>query len=295
VQGFDSCSFFRVFALEPAEKKGQLSILLGFGFFFFFLWLFLFQIWNLGRLLTRKKKRSVPKANKKWMGATFRFLATLFLGALLACIVWEQCKKKWLVKPNIPKVLFDFSLFRSGDLLFFFEHGHISPWPGHVAIVVRLKKYNQLFVWDMPNPLFFGPDLLKPLHMYLQSARKFKSAKLYLQRIQGPALDLIAPVRYASACSHFDLLAGCKHIDFCLRDFLGFPGLQGLLPEVPKKDLYYCTSAVLSILIKQHVVSPSILNDEIVLKPSTFLHPLFDMNKFMLPPFEYLPIEELQV
>lgn len=221
-------------------------------------------------------------------------LRVVLTAVLLLLLFWMYSRSiSWVCKPLIACKQIDLTHFRSGDLLFFFEHGHQFPWPGHLAIVVQLAKYGQLFVWDMPNILFYGPDLLKPLHKYLQNTMKFRNAKIYIQHLNGPEINVLPQIKFMSASSHFDLSAGVEHANLCLRDVAFFPSMPKFLPRLKKDNLYYCSSAVLTILIKLGVVKSELLDPNKVLSPATFLDPDFDINQYVNEPFFFSDIQQL--
>lgn len=201
--------------------------------------------------------------------------------------------QQWTIE-TIQQLSFDIASCRSGDLLFFLEHGTSFPWPGHLAIVVTLPQYHQVFVWDMPNPLFHGPDLLKPLQTYISNARKKRQARLFVQRLTGPSINLLPLIKYMSASTHFDVASGITHLNAVLRQCAMLPGLPTFLPSVGKKDLYYCTSAVFALLTKAGVMRPLIdWEGEHALCPASLLHPDFELNDHVNSPWKYGPPEEI--
>lgn len=221
----------------------------------------------------------------------FKTFASLLILIVLFVLYYKQpC---WPMRNLIQKKIFNFQDYKSGDLLLFFEHGNQFPFPGHLSIVVKLPKYGQLYVYDMPNPLFHAPDLLKPLHKYLQNASRFTKAKIFIQHLNGPEINVLPQIKYMSSSSHFDLSSGVAHTNFCLRECLALPGLPQLLPKLPKKNLYYCSNAVITILIKCNVIKSCLLNSDKVLMPSKFLHPDFNINNHVQKPFFYSELQQL--
>lgn len=224
----------------------------------------------------------------------FKLISFLILSCFLFYLYSKQLKIKWPTITNICKLPFSLDLFRSGDLLLFFEHGHSFPWPGHAALIIKLEKYGQVFVWDMPNPLLHAPDLLKPLQMYFKNAQKNKKSKIYVQRLEGPDINLLPHIKYLASCAQFDLISAIRHANLIVEDILHLPGIPMILPNnINSKNYFYCTNAVLSILKKAKIVTDNIYHDDSIFFPSTFLNPKFQFNDFVLPPFHYKPIIEL--
>jgi hypothetical protein len=183
--------------------------------------------------------------------------------------------------------------WRSGDILYFMEHGLRKPWPGHLAIVIQGPRYGQMFCFEMPNPLFHGPDLLKPLHRYLRSCMSKKKALVFRQELMGPPAryDFTREIRAMAAKSHFDMTSAVRHFSETMESTFLLPGLPDLpLPE--GKNLFYCSTAVLHLLVKAGVLSPEILRLDCksVIKPSRLLHPDFQINRYAQRPWFFGPL-----
>jgi hypothetical protein len=211
---------------------------------------------------------------------------------LLFLLILVICRpQRWLVRTFVPshQTLSD---CRSGDLIYFLEYGTIFPFPGHLAICVKLPRYSLSYVYDMPNILFHAPDLLKPLQSYIKNAKKRRFARVFIQRLQGPAIDLLPAIKYLASSSHFDLHSGVAHANITLRETFLLPSLPAILPSLEKKSLYYCTNAVLTLLFQAGVVE-NFWSDEEALCPSSMLSPDFQLNKFTKLPWKYGEPEEI--
>jgi hypothetical protein len=219
-------------------------------------------------------------------------LSVVFLVLVALCYVlrpqqWDV-RKEFKLK-NKQKI----DHFSSGDLLYFFEHGFDAPWPGHLAIIVKLSQYAQTFVWDMPNPLFHGPDLLKPLHKYIANGRKRKKARFFVQQLRGPVVSLLPAIKYISSCGHFDLLSAVHHANFALRECLLLPGIPtNFLPCIEKNERYYCTSAIWTVLQRAGVLGNMPQSGADPLCPVKLLQDDFDLNTHVFAPWHYeAPVE----
>jgi hypothetical protein len=109
-----------------------------------------------------------------------------------------------------------------------------------------------------------------------------------------------------SASIHYKLQTAQDHSCFCSHTLLGLPGIPNLLPDIPDNDLHYCSSAIISILIKSGVLISDILaslptysrelsqwqgTDGTTLYPQMFLHPEWNLNKYVNKEWKYELIE----
>jgi hypothetical protein len=210
---------------------------------------------------------------------------------LLLILLYISHRQKWTIR-SIMRSSQDVTECRSGDLLYFLEYGSIFPFPGHLAICVKLPQYGQIMVYEMINMLYHAPDLLKPLQSYIKNCKKRRCAKVFIQRLTGPDIDLLPSIKYFASSSHFDLNSGIIHANLALRETLLLPSLPMFLPPMEKKELYYCTNTVLTLLNKVGVIN-KFWSDEEALCPMTLLDQKFNLNAHTNTPWKFLDPQEL--
>jgi hypothetical protein len=196
-------------------------------------------------------------------------------------------KRKWTVREITVTDNFNLHSCRSGDLVLYLKEGPQCPYPGHLAVVVTLPRYKQVFVWEMPNGLFHGPDLLKPISSYFANGKRNHSrAQMYVQSLQGPEVNLLPFVKHMSANAVFDFQSAVT----CANNFLKSVFLMPPFPQIhaSQRHHYYCSNAIFSVLQRACVLSKQVMwNNDMVLYPMSLLHPDFDINAFTEPGFRY--------
>lgn len=206
---------------------------------------------------------------------------------IVVCMVawWVLKPERWSLKRCVATTE---CKFRSGDLLYFLEHGDVYPHPGHLALIVQDHgRFGQWYVWEMPNPLFHAPMLLKPLAQYLQRALKKRNAMVFVQQLLGAEqLDFLPAVRKNSARAQYDMWRSLLYWNRLVQDMLGLPGLP-VSAQPHRQDLQHCTDAALMPLIDLGVLRPAIRDADAVLCPTTLLAPNFDLNAFTNEPFRF--------
>jgi len=224
---------------------------------------------------------------------------------------------QWPVRENIPQEMIDEDNFHSGDILLVFEQGHdFIFFPGHMAMVVELPKYQQKYVWDLPIPLKYVPNVLKPLSAYLTRSLRQKEAKLYVHHLHNrqqagnmPTKAIMQSIKEMSVSIHFKLQAAHDHANFCAHNILGFPGVPDFLPHPVVKDLHYCASAIFQVMIKCGVLKPEILQEipvylrekarwggtgGSIIYPQMFVSPDWDLSLYVNDAWYYTHVTELK-
>lgn len=224
----------------------------------------------------------------------------------------------WPVRPDIPSEAIDLSKFHSGDILLVFLRGHdFILFPGHMGVVVELPQYRQKYVWDLPNPFYHAPNVLKPLHKYMRKALAPKNARLYVHHLENktspeftPTRSILKTIKKMSASIHYKLQAAHDHADFLVHTIIGLPGIPDFLPSFSDgEDLHYCSSAILNLLIHCGVLNKSILenipvyfrehqrwkrSEGSVIYPQMFISG-WDLSKYVNPEWSYSPLHRLFV
>ncbi len=186
-----------------------------------------------------RERRKKPLSQKTQALIVFTVLWVIIIVIFLA-LVYFTFQNKWRVRTDIPKLTYDpekdtLEKFNSGDVLIVCGQDKIMWATGHCAIVVRFPQYQQLYVWDMPNPLFHSaPTVFKPLRTYLQSALKRtaismgQTPRIYVHHIEPRerAAILLTPkllplIRNLATNASFDLPMIATHVKFCLSTFFG--------------------------------------------------------------------------
>jgi hypothetical protein len=214
--------------------------------------------------------------------------------AILACVValWLLWPERWPLPADV-RVMQQRPPFHSGDLLYFLEHGDLYPHPGHVALIVQDRRFGQWYIWEMPNPLFHAPMLLKPLVRYLQKALKKRRALVFLQTLRGAEhLDLLPLVRQNSATAQYDLHRSLLYWNRLSHDLLGMSPLPFRTRPL-QPHLQHCTDAALMPLIQRGILRREIREVDAVLCPTQLLDPQFDINAFTNAPFRFEKIVRL--
>jgi hypothetical protein len=250
---------------------------------------------------------------------TFKIIINIVAACLLLMFYYFSLNcadTKWPVRLDIPKKSICIDDFHTGDMLLVFEQGHdFLFFPGHMAIVLEIPKYQQKYVWDLPNPIKHSPNVLKPLGAYLTHSLKPKNSKLYVHHLQydaqrSPVLTkaILQSIKEMSASIHYKLQTGQDHINFCAQSILGFPGIPNLLPNPGEEDLHYCSSAIFDALIKCRVLKRQILHEiPIYLRekaswsgsegstvyPQMFVSADWDLGKYVQDTWVYTPLIQL--
>lgn len=181
----------------------------------------------------------------------------------------------------------DMQTLRSGDLLFFMSKTGLSSSWGHLALIVRIPRYGQLFAFDIVNPFRTAPDILKPLPRFFEHCAKHRGSMMFIQRLEeGPDIDPRPVIRSLSAAAHFDVgIAYSWSNKFC-RDKLKLPGLPPLRNS-GDIDLYYCATFVVTVLQRLGVLKESLLQNRDILLPTDFFTPQFDINQHTNAPWRF--------
>lgn len=200
----------------------------------------------------------MPKRGRLWRSIVKALLVLVGL-MLLALALYTAWTHGWRVRQDVPKLTFtaehqpvkddpggrcdqtQFTLarFHSGDILLVFGQGHDTVWAtGHMAIVVKLPQHGQLYVWDVPNPLFYPrADVLKPLSSYVKSALKPSvmnfgmKPRIYVAHLRAEAngseaahdaltRQLLPLVHRLASTARFDGEMMRTHLKFCVRTTL---------------------------------------------------------------------------
>jgi hypothetical protein len=249
----------------------------------------------------------------------FRILVNIISCVLLLSLYYMSINcsdTSWAVREEVETSEFDIDDFHTGDMLLVFKQGHdFILFPGHMAIVVELPRYGQKYVWDLPVPIKYEPNVLKPLSRYMKGALSGRGSKVYVHHLLKKAggyleaRDILPMIKRMSASIHYKLQTAHDHANFCVHSILGLPGIPDIFPDMNEKDLHYCSSAILELLIHAGVIDKSIMEllptycRELniwqgtmgtTVYPQMFIHPSWDLEKYVNPEWVYTPLKVLK-
>lgn len=249
----------------------------------------------------------------------FRVLVNVVAAILLIALYYLSLNcsdTSWVVRDDVTSKQFNATDFHTGDILLVFKQGHdFIFFPGHMAIVVELPRYGQKYVWDLPVPIKYSPNVLKPLGSYIKNSLKGRESLVYVHhltdvcgRYMNPK-QLLPEIKKMSASIHYKLQTAHDHANFCAHSILGFPGIPDFLPKINEEDLHYCSSATIALLIKAGVIKKSLLeylptycreqtewygSSGTTLYPQMFIHPDWELSKYVKENWHYSQLYQIK-
>lgn len=201
---------------------------------------------------------------------------------------------------NISPNIFNIKDYHAGDLIVSFGNYLPNIHPGHLSLVVDIPCYNQLGVWDLDSSE--KTFILKPLQYFLW--KRYKANKrIFVVHINKPIPKLLTVVKQFNNVK-YEYEGVLKYAQYLLKKYVYLPGLPALPGLSTSSSFYYCSEAILRILIKVGVISSSIWNnfpDDGVedaqfhlFYPKLLLeHPDF-LSKYCLPEYNYKRLTRIE-
>jgi len=180
-----------------------------------------------------------------------------------------------------PARQFNDVYFETGDLLVVHKPSIQPINPGHVAIVVKIGRYGQLFVWELDTTR--KKETLQPLYRYIQCKNMNSQVfRIPLQTTGDRRIDskkfLRLLQKYKSVKYQNSVLM--DHLNQMFHELTRFPRVPRLTSQY-KKNHFYCTEVIFYIFIDCGIFHPNILQvckDQII-KPDSLLCG-FNLNNF---------------
>jgi hypothetical protein len=203
--------------------------------------------------------------------------------SVLALILWAKYHRDmgpaWTPTDNIRTAYaMEECGFNSGDLLVITHPQYPTIYPSHLALVVKLEHtFGQLCVWDLD--MKEQTSILKPLYVFLR--RQPCTRLLFWIQLTGISIQrclLECLRRYTHV--KYDCLVAISHANRIMHEISGLPGIP-LIGRTHDRH-YYCSTAILNVLIDTGVLSPSILafTDQKVFQPSLLIMAPDHINQY---------------
>jgi hypothetical protein len=191
----------------------------------------------------------------------FRIFVEIFTAVILILATIAACRN---IRTSGQHIAFDWAhyedtSFQTGDLLMMRNPALRSLHRGHLAIVIRVPQNNQLFLWDLDNSRYKCE--LQPLYHHIRHRHR-NGYQIYWIALRGRSLNTLSLVEKLRnyTGSRFEYQVGIEYANTLLHQSIGFPGIPVFGGDY-KHIHYYCSEAILNILIDIGLLTSNILSD----------------------------------
>lgn len=169
--------------------------------------------------------------------------------------------------------------------------------PGHLALVIRHPKYNQLLVFSHDTQS--KQHVLIPLSTYIHHNQLFN--QVYALRLQSnsnhqsprPTFQQIQKIYLSKSSVAYNYHSILIYVHMILHEFLGLPSVVHLLQIIvpsSSQTRFYCADVVIHIMIALNILHPDILTSFThhgLFLPKLISHNLSAFNNYMLHDWYY--------